>query len=109
MTGGQVVSTKATGTVVTAPRGRGTFLGIVGGCAILATFFLVLYLVSPETMGPSPERPHADSVADVFVAFIVAWSLTAMLWAVLERKVSVEDDQILIVRGTGRKVVLSRS
>jgi len=59
-------------------------------------------------MGPSADRPPADTLPDVFIAFLVVWSLTAVLWAVLERRVSLQDDQIVIVRGTGRKVVLSR-
>src|SRR5262249_44924780 len=75
---------------------------------LLATFFLIMYLVSRESLGPAYNRPGADTVQDVAALFLVVWGLSALAWAVIAREVSILGDQVFVTRGTGRKTTLSR-
>ena len=96
-------------TVVSARGGRVAMLVAFGFGDLLATVLLVLYLAFPDAMGPSPDHPHADSLRDVVALFVVVWIVSALLWVLIDREVSVRDDQILITRGAGRTVILSRN
>ena len=91
------------GTVISASAGRFAILAALGFGDLLATVFLIIYLVSPESLGPAYNRPGADTVQDVAALFLVMWGLSAFAWAVIAREVSIRDDQVFVTRGTGRK------
>ena len=97
------------GTVVSASGGRFAILAALGFGDLVATVFLIIYLVSPESLGPAYNRPGADTLLDVAALFLVMWGLSAFAWAVIAREVSIRDDQVFVTRGTGRKTTLSRA
>jgi len=102
------VSAGAAGKVISASGGRFAILAALGFGDLVATVFLIIYLVSPESLGPAYNRPGADTVQDVAALFLVMWGLSVCAWVVIAREVSIRDDQVLVTRGTGRKTTLSR-
>ena len=103
------MSTTTRGKVISAPSGRLVILMAAGVGALLATVFLILYVVWPERMGPTPERPTADTLTEVAVFAVVAWSIVALLWVVIDREVVMFEDHIIVIRGTGRSAKIFRN
>jgi hypothetical protein len=95
-------------TVISEPKGRAMVLGLAGAATFFATLFVVAYLIWPERMGPSPRRPNADSLADVALFAAFAWSVTGLLWLVIDREVAVVADRLIVIRGTGRRTTVFR-
>ena len=96
-------------TVVSTRGGVWALRLTLGIPTAMSLIILGLYLAMPAKMGPSVEHPNATTLSEMVAIVLVASFVTAFAWRLIAREVSLEDELVIVISGTGRRIAFPRA